>query len=110
MKLKEQIAEDMKPLFENGAMARNQYLLQLNQVQEMRADVATLEEERSRVNGQIASQLNQINRQMIQIRAELVGLDETISYRTVRASISGKIFLMSRFPLEIKLSMLIKAY
>ena len=92
MQLREQIAADMKPLFENGAMARNQYLLQLNQVQEMRAEVATLEEERSRVNGQIASQLNQINRQMIQIRAELVGLDETISYRTVRASISGKIF------------------
>ena len=92
MELKEQIASDMKPLFESGAMARNQYLLQLNQVQETRADVASLQEERSRVVGQIASQLNQINRQMIQIRAELVGLDETISYRTVRAPISGKVF------------------
>ena len=65
MQLREQIASDMKPLFETGAMARNQYLLQLNQVQETRAEVATLEEERSRVIGQIASQLNQINRQMI---------------------------------------------
>ena len=92
MQLKEQIANDMKLLFENGAMARNQYLVQLNQVQETRAEVATLEEERSRVIGQIASQLNQINRQMIQIRAELVGLEETISYRTVRAPISGKVF------------------
>ena len=73
-------------------MARNQYLLQLNQVQETRADVATLEEERSRVIGQIASQLNQVDRQIIRIRAELVGLDETISYRTVRAPISGKVF------------------
>ena len=43
-------------------MSRNQYLMQLNQVQEMRADVASLEEERSRVVGQIASQLNQIDR------------------------------------------------
>ena len=92
MQLKKQIAEDIKPLFENGAMSRNQYLLQLNQVQEMRAEVATLEEERSRVVGQIASQLNQINRQMIQIRAELVNLEETISYRTVRAPITGKVF------------------
>ena len=31
MQLKEQIAEDIKPLFESGAMSRNQYLLQLNQ-------------------------------------------------------------------------------
>ena len=29
---------------------------------------------------------------MIQIRAELVGLKETISYRTIRAPISGKVF------------------
>ena len=92
MQLREQIANDLKPLYENGAMARNQYLLQLNQVQETRAQVATLEEERSRVIGQIASQLNQINRQMIQIRAELVSLEETISYRTVKAPITGKVF------------------
>ena len=66
--------------------------MQLNQVQEARVVVSTLEEERTRVVGQIASRLNQIDRQMIQIRAELVGLEETISYRTVRAPINGKVF------------------
>ena len=90
--LKEQIALDMNLLFEAGAMSRNQYLLQLNQVQESRVEVTTLEEERSRVIGQIASQVNQIDRQMIRIRAELVGLKETISYRTVRAPTNGKVF------------------
>ena len=55
-------------------MARNQYFLQRNRVQEVKAEVATLEEERSKVIGQLASQLNQIDRQMIQINAELVGL------------------------------------
>ena len=90
--LKEQIALDMKPLFVSGAMSRNQYLLQLNQVQETRAEISTLEEERSRVIGQVAAQLNQIDRRMIQIRAELVGLKETLSYRTVRAPINGKVF------------------
>lgn len=92
LRLQEKIASDLKPLYEGGGMARNQYLTQLNQVQETRADVATLEEERSRVIGAVASQLNQIDRQMIQIRAELVGLKETISYRTVRAPIDGKVF------------------
>ena len=92
MNLKEQIAIDMKPLYESGAMSRNQYLLQLNQVQETRAEVATLQEERSRVVGQIATRLNQIDRQIIRIRAELVGLEETLSYRTVRAPINGKVF------------------
>ena len=49
MQLREQIAEDIRPLYEVGGLARNQYLLQLNQVQETRAEVATLEEERSRL-------------------------------------------------------------
>ena len=92
LRLKEQIAADLMPLFEGGGMSRNQYFSQLNQVQETRAQVATLEEERSRLIGGVAAQLNQIDRRMIQIRAELVGLKETISYRTVRAPIDGKIF------------------
>jgi HlyD family secretion protein len=54
--------------------------------------VTTLAEERERVIGQVAAQLNQIDRQMIELRAELVGLGETISYRTVRAPIDGKVF------------------
>ena len=48
--------------------------------------------ERSRVIGGVANRLNQIDRRMIQIRAELVGLKETISYRTIRAPIDGTVF------------------
>ena len=92
LRLKERIAADYKPLFEGGGMSRTQYLSQLNQVQEMRAEVATLKEESSRVIGSVAGQLTQIDRQIIQIRAELVGLKEVISYRTVRAPIDGKVF------------------
>ena len=92
LRLKEQIAADYKPLFEGGGMSRTQYLSQVNQVQEMRAEVASLKEESSRVIGAVAGQLTQIDRQIIQTRAELVGLNEAISYRTVRAPIDGKVF------------------
>ena len=90
--MKERIAADYKPLFDGGGMSRTQYLSQLNQVQEMRAEVSTLEEESSRVIGGCRGQLTQIDRQIIRIRADLVGLNETISYRTVRAPIDGKVF------------------
>ena len=92
LRLNERLAADLKPLFDSGGMARMQYLSQLNQLQEIRAQVATLEEESLRIIGAVAGQLNQIDRQIIQIRAELVGLKETISYRTVRAPIDGKVF------------------
>ena len=75
-------------LYEQGGMARNQFFSQRNRVQEVKAEVSTLEK-RLKVIGQLAAQLNQIDRQMIQIKAELVGA-RTISYRTIRAPISGK--------------------
>ncbi len=90
--LQQRIASDMRPLYEGGGMARNQYLTTLNQVQESRAEVATLEEERNRVIGQAAAQLNEINRQLISLRSELVGLKETLSYRTIKAPVSGQVF------------------
>ncbi len=92
LKLQQQIAEGLKPLYEAGAIARNQYLNKLNQVQEVRADAQSLKEERIRILGQAASQLNQLNTQMIQMRSELVNLQETLDYRTVKAPIDGKIF------------------
>ena len=92
LRLQESITSDLEILYEQGGMARNQYFTQRNRVQEVKAEVATLEEERSKVIGQLAAQLNQIDRQMIQIKAELVGLRETISYRTIRAPIPGKVF------------------
>ncbi|PTT96317.1 hemolysin activation protein, partial [Pseudomonas sp. HMWF031] len=78
--------------FESGAMARNAYLSQLNEVQELRADIATLQEEKVRVIGAASTQLNEVNREIINLRSELVGLKETISYRTILAPIAGRVF------------------
>lgn len=92
LRLKQRIADDVKPLFESGAMARNAYLSQLNEVQELRADIATLQEEKVRVIGAASTQLNEVNREIINLRSELVGLKETISYRTILAPIAGRVF------------------
>ena len=92
LSLQTRIAEDFKPLFESGAMARNAYLTQLNQVQELKAQLATLQEEKVRVIGAASTQLNEINRQKINLQSELVGLKETIGYRTILAPISGRVF------------------
>ena len=90
--LQTRIAGDYKPLFESGAMARNAYLTQLNKVQELKAQFSTLEEEKVRVIGAASTQLNQINRQRIDLESELVNLKENIGYRTILAPISGRVF------------------
>ena len=73
-------------------MARNAYLTQLNKVQELKAQFSTLEEEKVRVIGAASTQLNQINRQRIDLESELVNLKENIGYRTILAPISGRVF------------------
>lgn len=92
LRLNQRIAEDLTTLYRAGGMARNQYLTQLNQVQEIRSDVIGLEEERQRLVGQAAGQLNDINRQLLNLRADLVATREALSYRTVRAPVAGKVF------------------
>lgn len=92
LSLQTRIADDFKPLFQSGAMARNAYLTQLNKVQELKAQFATLEEDKVRVIGAASTQLNEINRQRINFESELVNLKETIGYRTILAPISGRVF------------------
>ena len=101
LELKTIIADDMKPLYEMGAMSRNQYLNQINQIQEIKTEVLTLKEEQSKLIGQAAAQLNQINRQLLSIRAEQDNLNEQISYYTVKAPVSGQVFDTTIKPLDI---------
>ncbi len=92
LRLKQQLASDLKLLYTSSAISRHSYLSQLDEVQTMRAQVAGLKEEKTRVIGEAAAQLNQVNQQMINLRSELVGLKETLSYRTIRAPIAGTVF------------------
>ena len=90
--LKRTLANDLEILFRASGISRNNYLNQLNEVQEMETEVLTLDEEKTRIIGETSTQLNQVNQQIINLRSELVGLKEVISYRTIRAPISGKVF------------------
>lgn len=92
LQLKQQLSNDLRLLYNSSAISRHSYLSQLDEVQTMRAQVAGLKEEKTRVIGEAATQLNQVNQQLINLRSELVGLKETLSYRTIRAPISGTIF------------------
>ena len=90
--LRLKIVEDLKPLFDSGGMSRNQYLQELNNVQVIKADVASLFSERSRVVGVATSQLNNLNRQELSLKSDLDAINEAIGYKTLFAPVAGKIF------------------
>ena len=91
---------DLKPLFGlvpcliiNAA--------ELNRVQEIRASVANLEEELSRSLGIAATQLDGLNKRIIEMRAQRDSVRETLSYRTVKAPISGRVFDLKVSPFSV---------
>lgn len=90
--LQDQITADLKPLYESGALARNGYFQQLNSLQELRAEVSTLIDEKVRLVALTVGQLNTLHRQEISLRSQLSSIQESISYKTIKAPISGKIF------------------
>ena len=73
--LQQKIVDDMK-FFESGGISRNAYLQQLNS--HNLKEVSTLQSERSRLLGLISSNINNLNRQIISLTAEL---DSIVGYR-----------------------------
>ena len=92
LKLRKMIVDDMKPLYDAGALARNTYLEQLNSIQELEARIATLNEEEVRLLGVARNRLNSINTRIISLKAELASVDESLGYRKILAPISGRVF------------------
>jgi hemolysin D len=90
--LSQRIERDLRPLYQNGGFSRVQYLEQLNKIQEQTSELASLREERESVLGSAAGQLNQNNRELATLKAELSQLRETLSYRTIKAPITGTVF------------------
>ena len=99
--LQEEIATDIKPLFELGAISRNAYLNQMNSIQELRAEIASLKGERNKVIAAATSQLNSINRQIIALESELTSTIEQLSNRLIFAPISGQIFDLKTPPSSV---------
>ena len=96
--LTERIANDLRPLYENGGFARVQYWQQLNAIQEQTAELATFKEERSSTLGAVAGQINANNRELEGLQSELIKLREELSYRLIKAPIDGKVFDIQATP------------
>ncbi len=92
LSLQQRITADLGILYRKGGMARNQYLTQQNQIQEIQSEIISLEQDRSKTLGAAAGQLNDINRQLLNLRSDLIATREALSYRTILAPISGKVF------------------
>ena len=65
---------------------------QSNNVQEKKAELVALREDRSSVLGAVAGRINSINRDLENLQSELARLSEDLSFRVIKAPIDGKVF------------------
>ena len=101
LSLKESIAKDLKPLFDSGGLARNSYLQQLNQLQELRSDIAALTTEFVRLRASVLSKINELNTLKSSLESEYVTIQQELSYRTLYAPISGQVFDLKVSPSSV---------
>ena len=101
LRLQTTIAQDVKPLYESGGLARNTYFNQLNTLQELRSEILSLQDEKSRILGAASTRLNSLNKQLINLQSELVRSSETLRNQTVRSPINGKIFDLKVSPSSV---------
>lgn len=101
LSLRRQLASDYKGLYQQSAISRHAYLTELDQVQTLSSQVASLQEEKSRVLGEAALQLNRVNQDLIELKAQLSSVTENLGYRKVLAPASGVVFNLNAGPSSV---------
>ena len=92
LRLTQKIEADLYPLYKNGGYSRIQYLTQRNRVQEQKSELSSLREEKVSTLGSVSGQINSNNRDLERLQSELANLQEDLSYRIIKAPISGTVF------------------
>ena len=64
----------------------------MNSLQELKAVISSLEDEKSRITGSASARLNSLNIQLINLESQLVQTAELLRNQTVRSPINGTIF------------------
>ena len=80
-------------------MARNNFLMQLNSLQELKATIASVEGDQARLLGSVVSRQAQLNKEESSLNSSLATLTEQLSFRTLRAPSSGKVFIYLFLPI-----------
>ena len=92
LRLTQKIEADLLPLYKNGGFSRIQYLTQRNKVQEQKSELSSLREEKVSTLGTVSGKINSNNRDLERLQSELAKLQEDLSYRVIKAPISGTVF------------------
>lgn len=98
LRLKQGLVDSLRPLYENGGLAKFNYLNSVDELQQLKASILETEQQMTTVISQAGRQVNANARQIISLEAQQISLQEQKRNLTLRAQRAGTIFNISVGP------------
>ena len=96
--LKQSLVNSLKPLYQNGGFAKFNYLSAVDELQQVRSRKIETDEQINTTLAQAGRQVSANDRQILDLEARLVGLEESQRNLSLKALKSGRIFNLSVAP------------
>jgi HlyD family secretion protein len=96
--LKKELVNSLKSVYENGGIAKFNYLDSVDELQRLESQIAETSQQLTATTGQAARQVSTNSRQVLGLEAQLVGLQEQQRNLTLKAQQPGEVFNLSVGP------------
>ena len=93
--LKKSLAASLRPLYDNGGMAKFTYLQSRDEIQQIRSQISQTKEQINILLSQAGRQYSANERQILNLQADRIGLQESRVNLVLRATGQGRIFNLS---------------
>jgi len=92
LQLKRELTNSMRTLYSNGGMAKFNYLSQVDELQRLESEISQTREQTTAVLAATGRQVSTNQRQILDLEAQLVGLQESDRNLLLRAQAAGRVF------------------
>lgn len=96
--LKQELVNSLRPVYENGGIAKYNYLTSVDELQRLESQIAETSQQLTATTGQAARQVSANSRQILSLEAELIALQEQQRNLTLKAQQPGEVFNLSVGP------------
>ena len=96
--LKQELVNSLRPVYENGGIAKYNYLTSVDELQRLESQIAETSQQLTATTGQAARQVSANSRQILSLEAQLIALQEQQRNLTLKAQQPGEVFNLSVGP------------
>jgi HlyD family secretion protein len=96
--LKQELVNSLRPVYESGGIAKFNFLNSVDELQRLESQIAETNQQSTTTSGQAARQISANARQILNLEAQLISLQERQRNLTLKAQQPGEVFNVSVGP------------